>query len=178
MSDAHALGTPHVPSIVPALNPLIRRLLGVGLPFGPNVLLTVRGRTSGQPHTFPVAILEVGGRRYVQSPFGEVNWVRNLRVAREAILKTGRTSERLEAVEIAPELAAPILRDAFAPYLRSRVLSIVFRRLFSMRADSTLDDYLLEARKHPMFELRPRTAGAGSAGDAANADRRGTGSRR
>jgi F420H(2)-dependent quinone reductase len=156
MSDAHALGTPRVPSIIPAVNPLIRRLLGVGLPFGPNVLFTVRGRTSGQPHTFPVAILEVRGHRYVQSPFGEVNWVKNLRVAGEAVLRTGRRSETVEAVEIPPEVGAPILRDAFAPYLRSRVLSIVFRRLFAMRAEATLDDYLVEARKHPMFELRPR----------------------
>ena len=90
MTDIPAPGTSRVPSIVPILNPLIRRLLGAGLPFGPNVLLTVRGRRSGEPRTFPVAILELDGRRYVQSPFGEVNWVRNLRAAGEAVVTRGR----------------------------------------------------------------------------------------
>ena len=43
MSNAHALGTPRVPSLIRFVNPLIRRLLGIGMPFGPNVLLTVVG---------------------------------------------------------------------------------------------------------------------------------------
>ena len=97
MTDIPAPGTSRVPSIVPILNPLIRRLLGAGLPFGPNVLLTVRGRRSGEPRTFPVAILELDGRRYVQSPFGEVNWVRNLRVAGEAVVTRGRERKKRSA---------------------------------------------------------------------------------
>ncbi len=70
MSETRAPGISRAPSFIPALNPLIRRLIGVGLPFGPNVLLTVRERSSGVPHTFPVAVIELDGRRYVQSPFG------------------------------------------------------------------------------------------------------------
>ena len=96
MSTTRAVRAPHVPAIVPLLNPLIRRLLSVGLPFGPNVLLTVRGRSSGQPRTVPVAVVEIDGRRFVQSPFGEVNWVRNLRSAREAVVSKG--SERVAPV--------------------------------------------------------------------------------
>jgi deazaflavin-dependent oxidoreductase (nitroreductase family) len=157
MSDANALGTSSVPSLIPVLNPLIRRLLGAGLPFGPNVLLTVRGRKTGVPRTFPVAIIELDGRRYVQSPFGEVNWVHNLRAAGEAIVTKGRDRQDVEAIEVAPEAGGPILRDALAPYLRSRLLAAVLGRFFHFRADSTLDDYVAEARRHPMFELRART---------------------
>ena len=43
-SPTRALPGAHVPRIVPLLNPLVRRFMGAGLPFGPNVLLTVRGR--------------------------------------------------------------------------------------------------------------------------------------
>src|SRR4051812_27323696 len=154
MSQLQSVGTSHAPSFVSALNPLIRRLLGAGLPFGPNVLLTVRGRTSGVPRTFPVAIIETGGRRYVQSPFGEVNWVRNLRMSGEATVTKGRKQERVQAIEVAPEAGGPILRDALAPYLKSRLLAPVFGRLFTFRRDSTLEDYVSEARRHPMFELR------------------------
>lgn len=156
MSTTRTIGTARVPSLIPILNPLIRRLLGAGLSLGPNVLLTVRGRTSGVPRTFPVAIIELGGRRYVQSPFGEVNWVRNLRAAREAVVSKGRDREQVDAIEVAPEAGGPVLRDALAPYLNSRLLAAVLGRFFDFRADSTLEDYVTEARRHPMFELRRR----------------------
>ena len=155
MTDIPAPATSRVPSIVPMLNPLIRRLLGAGLPFGPNVLLTVRGRRTGEPRTFPVAILEVDGRRFIQSPFGEVNWVRNLRVAGQAVA-TGRERESVSAVELTPDAAGPILRDALAPFFRSRLLAPVAGRLFHLRAGASLDEYVEELRRHPMFELRSR----------------------
>ncbi len=156
MSTIRAPGTPRVPSVLPILNPLIRRLIGIGLPFGPNVLLTIRGRTSGLPHTFPVAIIELHGRRYVQSPFGEVNWVRNLRAAGEAIVSKGGHHQQVVAAEVEPEAGGLILRDALAPYLKSSFLAPVLGRFFSFRANSTIEDYVAEARRHPMFELRPR----------------------
>ena len=153
MSTTPAIGTASAPSLIPILNPIIRRLLRVGMPLGPNVLLTVRGRTSGVPRTFPVAIVELDGRRFVQSPFGEVNWVHNLRAAGEAIVTKCHDAEDVDAVEIQPEEGGPILRDALAGYMRSRLLRPVVGRFFGFRADSTLDDYIAEARKHPMFEL-------------------------
>jgi deazaflavin-dependent oxidoreductase (nitroreductase family) len=164
MSHLRTLGIPHVPTLIPVLNPLIRRLVGAGLPFGPNVLLTVRGRSSGLPHTFPVAILELDGRRYVQSPFGEVNWVRNLRASREAVVSKGGSREEVDAIELPPEAAGPLLRDALAPYFRHRLLRPVLGRFFHVRVDSTLEDYVAEAGRHPMFELRTRggTTSSGS----------------
>jgi deazaflavin-dependent oxidoreductase (nitroreductase family) len=156
MSSINAHETPRAPSLVSVVNPLIRRLVGAGMPFGPNVLLTVRGRTSGVPRTFPVAIVNVNGRRYIQSPFGDVNWVRNLRAAGEAVVTKGRREEPVQAIEIAPEEGGPILREALAPYVRSRVLSKVLGRFFDLGGSSTHEDYVAEARRHPMFELRPR----------------------
>jgi hypothetical protein len=57
------------------------KLVGPFLLFGnyPMYLLTVRGRKSGRPRTVPVAIIEHNGKRYVGSPYGIVDWVRNLR---------------------------------------------------------------------------------------------------
>ena len=159
-----------VPSLIPILNPLIRRLLGAGLPFGPNVLLTVRGRSSGLPRTFPVAILELGGRRFVQSPFGEVNWVHNLRAAGEAVVSKGRGHQRVDAIEVVPEDGGSLLREALAPYVRSRVLRPVLGRFFHLRTDSTLDEYVAQARTHPMFELLVRQPGA-HAGNQATSPR-------
>jgi deazaflavin-dependent oxidoreductase (nitroreductase family) len=158
MTRTDHLITPHIPGIVPRLNPLIRRLLGAGLPFGPNVLLTVRGRSTGLARTFPVAILEVDGRRFIQSPFGEVNWVRNLRADGTAIVAKGDSTESVEAVELTPEAAGPVLRDALAPYLRWRISAFVIGRYFHVRPGSPIEDYISIARLHPMFELLVRAA--------------------
>lgn len=147
-----------LPAFVPRLNPLVGRLLRAGLPFGPNVLITIRGRSTGLDRTFPVALIALGERRFVQSPFGEVNWVRNLRVARAAVVTRGRDRRTVSAVELAPEVAGAILRDALAPYLRSRLLAPLVRRFIDVRRDSPLEAYVAEARTHPMFELIPRSA--------------------
>jgi deazaflavin-dependent oxidoreductase (nitroreductase family) len=151
------LTRPGVPSIVPLLNPLIRRLLRVGVPMGPNVLLTVRGRTSGQLHTFPVALMESGGRQYVFATFGEVNWVRNLRAAPEAILRRGRHQEPVVAVELTPEEAAPVMQQALAPFFASPMTAPLLQRWYDLTRDSAPADYLEEARNHAVFELRAAT---------------------
>ena len=70
-----------VPLSVSIFNPVLKRLLAVGLPMGFNGLVTIRGRKSGLPRTTPVAIIEVSGRRWVWAPWGDVHWVRNLRAA-------------------------------------------------------------------------------------------------
>jgi deazaflavin-dependent oxidoreductase (nitroreductase family) len=158
MTDAHILTRYRAPSIVAAVNPLIRRLIRAGLPFGPNVLLTVRGRSSGQVHTFPVAVMDAGGRRFISSPYGEVNWVRNLRVHPQAVITKGSRKESVDAVEIAPEDAVVVLRAGLARYLRSPVLTPLVRLFTGIRPDSTDEEILAHARRHPMFELRPRVA--------------------
>lgn len=162
MSTSPAFPTPRIPSIVPLLDPLVRRLLGVGMPMGPNVLLTIRGRQSGLPRTVPVALLEHRGRRFVQSPFGETQWTRNLRAAGEAVISRGGRREPVDAAELAPEIAGPILADAFAPYLASRFGAAFLGRFYRLRAGSPVEAFVDEARTHPVFELRAR---AGHAAD-------------
>src|SRR5260370_29762175 len=70
--------TPRVPFFVPFFNPIARRLLGVGVPMGPNALLTVRGRTSGLPRSTPVAVLAIGGGGWIVGTLGALHRVRNL----------------------------------------------------------------------------------------------------
>src|SRR2546429_8490393 len=54
-----------VPTFVPFFNRIVQRLLRLGAFMGPNALLTVRGRRTGQPRSTPVAVVEVGGRRWI-----------------------------------------------------------------------------------------------------------------
>jgi deazaflavin-dependent oxidoreductase (nitroreductase family) len=91
-----------VPRFVPFFNKFARRMLKAGTPMGPNVLVTIRGRTSGLPRTTPLAIVEHSGRRWIWAPYGEVDWVRNLRAAGEATITSGRRSQEVTATELDP----------------------------------------------------------------------------
>src|SRR4051794_27670091 len=140
-TDANMPATARAPAFVAILNPVIRRLRGGGLPFGPNVLLTVPGRTSGVPRTVPVAVIEVDDRRFVQSPFGEVNWVRNLRAAGEAIITTGRDRQAVDAIELEPDAAAGGLQGAPGPHLPSPLLPPLVRPPFPLAPELTPGTY-------------------------------------
>jgi F420H(2)-dependent quinone reductase len=141
----------------------VRLILRRGLPAGPNVLLIVRGRVSGRPYPTPVAMWELGHRRFVQASFGEVGWVRNLRASGDAVIRRGRWSERVRAIEIPPEMGGELMHDALAGFHRSRLVrSLVGPTLrppvailyqYRFRVDERLEDYVAEARRHPLFEL-------------------------
>jgi len=147
------------------LNPVVRLVLRRGLPAGPNVLLIVRGRVSGRLRSTPVAMLELGNRRFVQASFGEVGWVRNLRASGEAVIRRGRWSQAVHATQLAPETAGRLMHDELAEYRRVRLLRallgatvrppVAILHLYRFRIDERLDEYIAEARRHPLFELFP-----------------------
>jgi deazaflavin-dependent oxidoreductase (nitroreductase family) len=103
--------TDRVPSAVRLGNFFTATLLRAGVKLGTMMLLTVHGRKSGLPRTTPVTLAEYNGQRYLIAPFGEVQWVRNLRAAGAAILSRGRDSEPISVVELPAAEAAPILKE-------------------------------------------------------------------
>ena len=117
------------PAWVTVFNPIARFLLGARVPLGPNALLTVRGRTSGQPRSTPVAVIHEGGRRWIWSPWGEVHWVRNLRAAGEATLGVRGATEAVVARELDPAERVGFFRDVLAPYARALRGGTAFVRL-------------------------------------------------
>ena len=141
-----------VPSFVPLFSPLALRLIRMGVPLGPNALITVRGRKSGLMRTNPVAVLAIGGRRWVIGTFGDVNWVRNLRAAREAVLTTGRRRESVQAVELTQAEVADFFTHVVVPYVGS---SAIRRWLLGLLgASDILRDPAGAASSRPVFELR------------------------
>src|SRR6266700_6744493 len=92
-SDSDSLRV--VPAWVPFFNAIARRLLAAGVPMGPNALITVAGRKTGLPRTTPVTVVESAGRWWVLAPFGDVNWVRNLRLAGRATITVRRRQEKI-----------------------------------------------------------------------------------
>jgi deazaflavin-dependent oxidoreductase (nitroreductase family) len=136
----------------PYFNRIARPLLAAGIPLGPDVLITIRGRTSGLPRTTPVTICENGGRRGLISPFGETHWVRNLRAAGRATIRLGSRREDLRAVELDATEAAEFIRTVVAPHARrSR-----FGEWFVRNVDKiNIDRPVQAAEGRPVFELFP-----------------------
>lgn len=124
------------------------KLRGPFLLFGnyPMYLFTVRGRKSGLPRTVALAIIQRDGKRYVGSPYGIVDWVRNLRVVREATLTRGRRSETVTATELPQGEAARVLRADVKG-------GNPFARGYGVTADSSLEEFEHAVGSHPLFVL-------------------------
>ena len=128
------------------LNALVRPLARVGLAGRSTHVLTVAGRESGRLFSTPVSIVEHGGDRWLVAPYGERNWVKNARAAGWVELERGRRRERLAVEEVDAEQAVPVLREY---YRRFRVT----RPFFDCTLESSDEDWLAEAPRHPAFRL-------------------------
>src|SRR2546428_2545580 len=145
--------TPHerVPRYVPLFNPISKVLLAAGVPLGFNGLITISGRKSGLPRTTPVAIIDVSGRRWIWSPWGEVHWVRNLRAAGRATITVRRRKEEVTATELDPTQRIGFFRDILGPVARGILGGVSFIRI----ADGVdLNRPVEAAEGRTVFELR------------------------
>jgi deazaflavin-dependent oxidoreductase (nitroreductase family) len=142
-----------IPPFVRFIDPLARRLLKWGIPMGPNTLLTVPGRKSGQPRTAAVAVVEVDGRRWVIGSYGNVNWVRNLRAAGEGMIGVGGRQQRVSAVELSTAEVAAFFRDVLVPYTDGLPL---VARMWVPR--EIIDHPENAASSRPVFELHAQPA--------------------
>ena len=110
----------------------------------PMYLLTVRGRKSGVPRTIPIVTIEHNGKRYVGSVYGIVDWVRNLRAAREAILTRGRRSETVNVTELPTSEAALVLQADIKG-------GNPFARYYGVTSDSSMEEFEHAVLTHPVF---------------------------
>jgi len=123
----HALRPPRGINL---FNAIAKPLLAAGMPMGFNGLLTVPGRKTGVPRTTALAIIEDGGRRWVWSPWGEVQWVRNLRAAGRATIAVRGRHEEVEARELDALERVAFFRDALEPVARRLPGGVTFIRAF------------------------------------------------
>jgi hypothetical protein len=131
----------------PALAFLVRRL-GVTLK-GARVL-SVQGRKTGAWHSVPVNPLTLAGQRYLVAPRGETQWVRNLRISRQARLTLGRLTETVRVEEVADGAKPPILR-AYLEHWEWEV-----KRFFDGLGANASDEALGRiASRYPVFRIVP-----------------------
>ncbi|HXF50978.1 MAG TPA: nitroreductase family deazaflavin-dependent oxidoreductase [Dehalococcoidia bacterium] len=127
------------------MNRALAWVASLGLTPSDTVAVETRGRRTGRPRVTPVTWVELEGRRYLVSPRGESEWVRNVRAAGgEAVIRRrGRRPVRLE--EVAPDRRAQILQA----YLRKTRLAT--RQHFGVDPEAPLEEFERIAARHPVF---------------------------
>lgn len=132
--------------IIRLLNFSVRTLIQMGI--GPKgmYMLAVKGRKTGKLYSTPVLPIEDGADRWLVSPYGEVNWVRNARVTGQVTLTRGRESETVSIVEVGPEEGAPVLKT----YINQEA---IIRPYFDVEPDAPLGAFVAEAPRHPVFRI-------------------------
>jgi len=130
-------------------NRLVALFTRLGVSVWGSRVLEVPGRTSGVARRTPVNLLTVDDRRYLVSPRGNGQWVRNVRANDGRLdLLLGRHRQHLVAREVTDEKKVEILRA----YLRRWKAEVgVF--FGGVDADSPEVELARIAPDHPVFEL-------------------------
>ena len=133
------------------LNPVVAGLTRSGVSLAGSRVLEVRGRKSGEWRRTPVNPLEFEGERYIVSPRGETQWVRNLRASGEGRLRKGLRTEDFSAAELADEDKLPVLRA----YLKKWAWEVgAFFQ--GVGADAPEEELRRIAALHPVFRISGR----------------------
>jgi len=128
------------------VNPINRWLLARGIGPPAQHLLSIAGRRSGLTRTTPVALVTVGGNRYLVAGFAGSDWVSNARAARRAQLRRGRVVEDVTLTELPVGARGPVLR-AFAREVRGG------RPFLGISAHASDAELRASAAAHPVFRV-------------------------
>jgi deazaflavin-dependent oxidoreductase (nitroreductase family) len=129
-------------------NRFVARLTRMGVSVAGSRVLEVRGRTSGELRRTPVNPLTLDGERYLVSPRGNTQWVRNLRASRSGRLLVGRRGEEFTTTEI-PDQDKPRILRAYLERWKWEVGAF----FEGASADSPEDEIRRIAPKHPVFRI-------------------------
>lgn len=131
---------------------IVKFLLRTGLPMGPLRLLSHRGRKSGNLYETPVALVSRDGTSWLVSPFGEVNWVKNIRANHgQTMLRQGWRAKQVKLVELDTDTTAPILKQ----FLRKYRMIPFIPPYFDATPDAPICEFERESSLHPVFRIEP-----------------------
>jgi deazaflavin-dependent oxidoreductase (nitroreductase family) len=130
-------------------NPLVALLSKAGLSVAGSRVLEVQGRKSGEWRQTPVNPLDFQEQRYLVSPRGHTQWVRNIRVSGHGRL-VGRGTEEFSATEVSDDEKPSILRAYLVRWKWE--VGAFFE---GVGADSTDAELRRIAPDHPVFRITP-----------------------
>jgi deazaflavin-dependent oxidoreductase (nitroreductase family) len=104
------------PTYLSPTNAVVKTLSRLGLSTGVIKVLTVAGRTSGQPRSTPVSPLNLDGRRFILAPMPEGDWARNARAAGRGTITDGPHSQHVLLRELDHAAEADLRRRLMASF--------------------------------------------------------------
>ena len=116
------------------------------------VVLTVPGRSSGEPRSTPITPFEVDGKRYIVGGFPNADWVKNARAAGSGTITASRRREQVSLVEVPADQARPLLRQF--PILVPT--GVGFMKNAGLVTGPNPDQFEALAGRCAVFELAPR----------------------
>ncbi|WP_347956000.1 nitroreductase/quinone reductase family protein [Gordonia aichiensis] len=137
--------------LLPVSNAAVGALIRLGAAPRACRELLVRGRRSERLTARPVNVLVVDGRRYLVSPRGSTQWVRNVRAGGEVFLRRGRRVDPVDLIELDDEQKPDLLR-AYLDRWGWQVSAFVD----GLTASSTDAEFAAAAPRFPVFECAPR----------------------
>lgn len=141
-------GERRAPGWLKLLNPINRFMLRRGLGPAAQHLLSISGRKTGKTRTTPVALVTVGGERYVVAGFDGSDWVKNARAAGRGALRRGQEVEPVVLEEVPVGERGTIL-ETFARQVRGG------RGFLTVPAKASPDAFAAAGVRHPVFHVSP-----------------------
>lgn len=163
--------TAQLPGWLKPANSIVKFLHRLGVPLGTIHVITIPGRTTGQPRATPVSPLTVEGQRYVITGLKDSSWAKNAQAAGHGQLSKGRKREEIDLVEVTD------------PALRRRVMmafptavphGVQFFIRIGLVKGSRPDDFAAASNKVAVFLI----AGTGARPELRSRPSRARGSRR
>jgi hypothetical protein len=140
------------PAYLKPTNALFRLLSRCGVRLGVINILTVTGRSSGQPRSTPVSPVTVAGRRFVLAPLPQTSWARNARVDPVATLARGRKRAAITLVEVQDATLVREVMTAFPTQVPHGVRLFIALGLVTSGSPA---EFAAAAPAVTAFEIRP-----------------------
>ncbi len=130
-----------------AFNRVVGWLASRGLTPSDTITLEVKGRRSGMVRSNVVTWVEQDEERYLVSPRGESEWVRNVRAADGEAVIRHRGQQRVRLEEVPAEERAPIIKA----YLAKTAMAT--RQHFGVDPKAEIEEFEAIAASHPVFRI-------------------------
>ncbi len=114
---------------------------------GPASELVVTGRTTGERRHVVVSPVTVNDVTYLVAPYGDVNWVLNIRANPKVTLSKGGATARYTAREVDGEEGGKVLARYYAENAR------YVDEFMDIPGDHTITDFIAAAERYPVFRL-------------------------
>ncbi len=133
--------------VTQAFNRFMSWLASLGLMPSDTITLEVKGLRSGMIRSNVVTWVEQDEERYLISPRGESEWVRNVRAAGGDAVIRRRGGQKVRLEETPAEERAPIIKA----YLAKTAMAT--RAHFGVDPKAELSEFEAIAARHPVFRI-------------------------